>query len=711
MMPSSRWFNLGAAITDIYVDEDQGHVSIIDRARRYTTLKLQGMKILQSVSIYKPAEHPFDYYQRSVRILDLKRLFFWPYGSIYGYIISTDPVISFEYRYTHHHATVTKVGRAHRNPWVVSGDESGHAYIINLEHGGVERRLPPLADAISACVFSTDDMQVSIAGFDNHIATYDYWTMEQTSKVFVGSVVEAMNYINEHIILAILRDGRIAKIDTQKGKIIQEKKLSSGLWPTVMHLSPSKKFVYLGTRQSMLKVIHITSLEQMFALDCNVGGITSIAQSLHFLFVGFSSGEVVAMNYREFEKEFSEAVALERLDDANVYFENNAFLMTHESTWEIYEQWMKQKKSISVLLSEGEIEEAKKMAEPFMFHPKCRLEMEELEGSQGELAAMLRFIKSRDFARAYGVVEKNPSLKESEHYRKLEQLWRELFAKASRLLGRDPVLNKEPVKKLLHPFSEVPQKKAEILSMLKNVGVFRRAEAHIKEKNFKGYYVLVGQYSFLKETPLYEKMEWLQEELKQKLHNALDSEDFAQSIHIAETLEQFQPSQSYALTKINYIKKLMWLDRMLDSGRLGEACSVVSEIGAWNTQHKQIIRYVKAKESFINKARKNIEFNRNKEVYLQAHQLGGSKEAEDIISVIMRYMYENQLHYHLNPERRFKVDWEATLRHYICYFGISKHLDSALQKAGIPIPKRPHEEKCDQERIFVQSIIHYKTNS
>jgi hypothetical protein len=640
--------------------------------------------------------------------LDLKRLFFWPFGSAHGYIINTEPVISFEYRYTHHHATVTKVGRAHRNPWVASGDESGHVYIINLEHGGVERRLPPLADSISACIFSTDDMQVSIAGFDNYIVTYDYWTMEQTNKVFLGSVVEAMNYLDESIILAILRDGRIVKVDTKKGKIIQERNLSKGFWPTVLHLSPSKKFAYLGTRQSVLKVIHITSLEEMFALDCNVGGITSVAQSTHFLFVGFSSGEVVAMNYREFEKEFSEAVSLEKLDEANVYFENNAFLMTHESTWEIYEQWMKQKKSISVLLSEGELEEARKVAKSFMFHPKCRLEMEELEGSQGELAAMLRFIKSRDFAKAYVVVDKNPNLKDSEHYRKLEQLWKELFAKASRLLGRDPVLNKDPVKKLLNPFAEVPQKRAEIASMIKNVGVFRRAESAIKEKNFKGYYTLVNQYRFLKEAPLYDKMEWLQEELKQKLHNSLDEDDFAQSIHIAETLGQFAPSSAYAVSKINYIKKLMWLDKMLDSGRLAEACAVVSEIGSWNTQHKQVVRYIKARDNYIAKAKRNIDLGKTKEVYLNIQQLGSNKEADDINSAIMRYMYEYQLREHLDPKKRPNVDWEATLRHYICYFGISKSLDTALRKVSIPIPKRPHEEKCDQERIYAQSIIHYK---
>ena len=380
--------------------------------------------------------------------------------------------------------------------------------------------------------------------------------MEQASKVFLDSTVEAMKYLDENVILAILRDGRIVKIDTKKGKIIQEKKLSSGLWPTVLHLSPSKKFAYLGTRQSIMRVIHITSLEQMFTLEFNVGGITSIAQSTHHLFVGFSGGEVVAMNYREFEKEFSEAVALGKLNDANVYFENNSFLMTHESTWEIYEQWVKQKKTISILLSEGALEEAKKVAEPFMFHPKCRMEMEKLEGSQGELAAMLRFIKNRDFARAYAVVEKNPSLNESEHYKKLEQLWKELFAKASRLLGRDPVLNKDPVKKLLAPFMNVEQKRLEVESMLQNVGVFRRAEAHVRERNFKGYYALVGQFGFLKQAPLYEKMEWLQEDLKQKLYTALNLEDYANALHIVETLKQFQPSHSYAIAKKNHIKKI-----------------------------------------------------------------------------------------------------------------------------------------------------------
>ncbi len=107
-------------------------------------------------------------------------------------------------------------------------------------------------------------------------------------------------------------------------------------------------------------------------------------------------------------------------------------------------------------------------------------------------------------------------------------------------------------------------------------------------------------------------------------------------------------------------------------------------------------------------AKRNIDFGKLKDTFVQAHHLGQSKEAEDIISSIMRYMYEYQLRFNLDAKRIEKVDWEASLRHYVCYFGISKPLDSALRKAAITIPKRPHEETCEHERVFVPSIIHFK---
>lgn len=53
--------------------------------------------------------------------------------------------------------------------------------------------------------------------------------------------------------------------------------------------------------------------------------------------------------------------------------------MSHRETRYIYDYWLEQKETISNLLSLGEIDQAKLLAEPFLFHPKCTLEFSELE--------------------------------------------------------------------------------------------------------------------------------------------------------------------------------------------------------------------------------------------------------------------------------------------------------------------------------------------
>ncbi|MBN2965236.1 hypothetical protein JWV37_10620 [Sulfurospirillum sp. T05] len=708
MMPSRRWFTLDVAITGVRVDEVNHRLAITDRARRHTLVDLATLKLLRVTNFSKPAQLPFDYYQRSMCLLGLDRLFFWPRDSKYGYLVEIDKVVSFVFRFTHHHGAVTKVALSHSEYKLISGDEKGRSYVINLFNGAIEHRLPALPDAISALCFSSDDVLVSVAGFHGGVLTHNLFLKEQISHIKLGSVVEAMAYLEKTIALVVLRDGRVLKIETEKGVILQETKLPIGVWPTTLFIAPNKKFCFIGTRQSNMVAFHVTSLEQMFVFDFGCGGVSVLAQSEAFFFVGFTSGELAVLNYREYEKEFSREVDLGNLDEANAFFNKNAFLMTHESTWKMYEQWLEAKKSITVLLSEGSLEKAQQEAKPFMFHPKCRLEMEVLEGQQGELAALLRCIKTRDFARAYDLCEKTPFLKQSEHYKKLEQMWRTLYSKAQRLLSRDPASNKSVVLEMLALFLKIPEKNHEVALMFKHLMAFQEAELRIREQDFKAYFKLVEQYPFLKETAVYEKVGWLQEELKQKLQRALAEQDFTQANKLAKALQEFTPSAPYAAQKIDHIKQVLSLDTLLGTGRMLEACAVVSRLGIWNEEYGQIQHYKKAKERFLVVLKKQIREGKMREVYTKITPFQSIEEGRQIHQEIMRFLYEHQITTHLGHQSRTKVDWEMSLRHFLQFFAINKALDDKLRLAHIAPPKPYQEDEPAEDMLYPLSIIHYQ---
>lgn len=707
-MPSRRWFSLDVAVTGVYVDEASQQIAITDRARRHTLVDLTTLNLVKVTNFSKPAQAPFDYYQRSLCLLGLDQLFFWPRDSEYGYLIKVGKVISFVFRFTHHHASVSKVALSRSKHKLVSGDEKGRSYVINLASGAIEHRLPALPDTISALCFSRDDSLVSVAGFDGSIVTHNTLLLESVSHMKVGSVVEAMEYLEGTTALVVLRDGRVLKIDVRLGKILKETKLPLGVWPSTLFVAPNKKFCFIGTRQSNVVALHVTSLEQMFVFDFGCGGVSVLAQSEAFFFVGFTSGELAVLNYREYEKEFSHNVTLGKMDEANAFFDKNAFLMTHESTWNMYEQWLEAKKSITVLLSEGALEKAQQEARPFMFHPKCRLEMELLEGQQGELAALLRCIKTRDFPRAYDMCEKTPFLKQSEHYKKLEQMWRTLYGKAQRLLSRDPVLNKSAVLEMLTLFLKVPEKNHEIALMFKHLSLFQQAQECIRAQEFKAYFALTEKHAFLKETALYEKVGWLQEELKQKLQRALGEQHFEEATTLASALQEFAPSASYATQKINHIKQILSLDTLLSTGRMLEACAVVSELGVWNEEYVQIQHYKKAKERFLVVLKKQILEGKMRDVYERITPFMGNKEGYEIHQEIMRFLYEYQLTSHLKKALHVRVNWKMSLRHFLQFFAITKALDDRLRLAQIVPPKTTQEDEIPEGAPYPLSIIHYR---
>ena len=672
MLPSSREIAFHSAISCASV-ANESTLQIIDNQCRMHKIDLGELKITRSTPLSSGMSPTlFDYYKRPVSI-----------GQNLAYSASSNQglehvfdiksqllgVTSFKYN---QNEVVSKAALSENDRYLITGNERGRSYIICPEDGTIQAELPVTSDAISAVAISEEYQRAAYASFSRELIVYKINSFSIAFEQKLNAVIEMMTFLDEYTLLAITRNGKILKIDLYKGKVIQEKLLDQNVWPSVMVLSHSKKFVYIGTRESILFAVYVKTLDTLYQVKLPYHGVTTLSRTQKYFIMGFKTGEILFYNHREFEEQFINYIKLKQVKEACLIFQKNIFLMSHRETKKIYEYWLEQKETIMNLLSRGDIEQAQKIAEPFLFHPKCKLEFAEIEELQPDLMALQRYIRSMSYAPAYDLVRLKPELKKSSLFKQIEALWSKNLQTAQILLAREPLLNKEAAKESLHAFLDVEEKKPLIENMLKRSGTFTLAETAVKEKHFSFYFRLVAQNNFLESTPLYQKVLQVGERLQQETLKYLEEKNYQQSLILADILYQFRPYQNQATKLKEASKALLILEYQIEHKMLLEAVktqdqyqlqshyALVDELEEMKqTFHDHQITLVEAKE--YDKVFKNIE------PYMKI------SICKQHIANIMKKIYISQFH-DAQKMMDSAIDWEKSFLTYLQFFPMDKRL-------------------------------------
>ena len=116
----------------------------------------------------------------------------------------------------------------------------------------------------------------------------------------------------------------------------------------------------------------------------------------------------------------------------------------------------------------------------------------------------LAFMKEKDFHACYQLAQENPLLEHSEVYENLEALFNKAFSRATELLRE---LKADEAKELLKHFSASSEKRLVIQKLFNDFAVFSSFLTAVTSKKYMMAYSLAEEYSSLKETPEYIKME------------------------------------------------------------------------------------------------------------------------------------------------------------------------------------------------------------
>ena len=374
MLPSSREIVFHAPISRIALGEGSS-LHVIDNNCALHKIDLEQLRITKSTTLsssFTPTL--FDYYYRPFALGKTRAyISFSKEGN--EYIIDTKSKLAKICSFNHNAgARVTKARLSDNDKLLITGNEKGRTFVINTNDGNLIAELPRSSDTITAVTLNDTYKIAARASFSRTLVVYRYTSLSVVLELRLDAVIEMLTCVDETTLLAITRNGKILKIDTDKGRVVQETLLDENLWPSFMSLSNSKKFVYVGTRESMLFALHVNSLDILFHVKLPYLGITSFVRTGRYFIFSFKSGEILFLNHREFEDPFTLNIKLKKIKEASLYFHKNIFLMTHRDTRLIYDEWVVQKETIINLLSLGHIDEAKKLVDPFLFHPKCKLE-------------------------------------------------------------------------------------------------------------------------------------------------------------------------------------------------------------------------------------------------------------------------------------------------------------------------------------------------
>ena len=673
MLPSSREIAFHSAISYASV-ADESTLHLIDNHAYLHTINLNELRINQNLLLCNSTytDTLFDYYKRPFSVgKNLAYISFAQKGMehIIDTRLNNEPISSFHYN---KNESVSKTALSENDQFLITGNERGRSYIISPEDGTIQAELPITSDVISAVAISEEYKLAAYASFSHELIVYIINSFSIAFEQKLNDVIEMMTFVDADTLIAITRNGKVIKVDLFKGKVIQEMVLDQNVWPSVIVLSHSKKFVYIGTRESILFAVYVKTLDILYHVKLPYHGVTTLSRTQKYFIMGFKTGEVLFYNHREFEEQFITYIKLKQIKEACLIFQKNIFLMSHRETKKIYEYWLQEKETIINLLSRGDIEEAQKIAEPFLFHPKCKLEFREIEELQPDLMALQRYIRSMRYMLAYDLAKLKPELRKSFLFTQMESLWNKNLQKAQILLAREPLLNKEAAQESLRDFLDVEEKKPIIENMLKRSGIFTMAENAVKEKNFTFYFRLVSQNIFLESTPLYQKVLQVGERLQHEIHHYLEEKNYTQSLILSDILHQFRPYQNQSNRLKEVSKALLILEHHIEHQKLFEAVKIQDQFQL-QSHYALIEELEKMKQAFQVEQMALIEAKEYATVFRNIEPYMHLAICKQNVANIIRKIYIAQLR-DAYEQRDKSVDWEKSFLTYLQFFPMDKLL-------------------------------------
>lgn len=556
-----------------------------------------------------------------------------------------------------------------------TGGQDGRVFLYEGRSFLAISSLLARSDYISTIRFSNSGDFIAISGFDKFTMIFDVLRHRIAFNFATNDVVEDSCFFeHDEKILLVCRNNASIIFSLKEGKIISQE-YPFAFWPTSIAITEEENYALVGTRSDMLYVLSLKDNSKTMEINNEHAGTASLAFSHGHLYIGSIDGALLIIDYNEGREELESSLQKKDYKSAREAINKNVFLSIHPLTKIFDEVWPEILNEAIALLNENEIEKAVELTAPFVVNESKKNEFDFYLSQKDGVKTFLELVNKKDFTKAYEMLKTTKFLVKTQAYEKLENIWNKAFFNAKKLLMENASTNKRLAEQALAPFNNTPKKEL-IVQLLRNCDVFEKADMLIKKQNFKEYFSLTFQFSFLRETDLYKKVLLVGERMLTNLIELEKNFHYDEAKKIAETLLVFPTLKRAANERIVLMQQKENLLIAIEAKDIKKVYSLVDEIESLRSMQqfkdftKDFLRCYEEAKTYAQTGdakRAMVVFGEYMEIHYWVDKIGS----------LLKTAYLSQIQQNLqSPD----VNWVITIKRYFERYGKSIELVRLLQE-------------------------------
>jgi hypothetical protein len=546
----------------------------------------------------------------------------------------------------------------------LSGGQDGKVYIYDMEGVNLIGSLPQRPDYIGAINVGHAKNIVATSCFDRSITLHDMDKNVEIDRFKTTEVAQSLLFFDDdNFLFAACRDGKGIVYDI-KLKTVRSTNTFFTEWPIAMTYSKDHRHALVGTRDGYIHAIDLRHNYERFKIRVREIGISNLFLDDSHLFVSYVDGVTEIFDVNEGEEKIKMYILQQNYDKAREELDLNTMLFLHPVIDLFDRAWDDALEAVKKALLNDDLMLASKIASPFLFDVGKKEQFHILMADLEHVSEFKEAFDRKDLAKAYELAEKEPLLKKYPIFDQMEAGWAKTITAIKTLLQSDPDGNLNKCNVLLKPYMTIPDKRKTAQDIINNAHVYIEAENAVAAKDFKEYYRLVKMRPFIKETPMFKKLEALSLRVLERINDLLKDEEYAEVVKLAKSSLQLAPIEAQLKAVMVEVANRLKFIAASKAKDLRTVYELLQQYDSFSYL-KEFDLIDEAFKKQVSDAMEHAFSGNSMEVYARLNFYFQVPYRMDKAAQVMKISYLNEMEQQRDSD---SVDWKATFKKYIDLF-------------------------------------------